>query len=310
MSAHLGFLRVLERLPRIEPRIMAAALGRCRSDFLQRGWITQEAYLTHVMVPFLESEEEVEVEIDQEAAVYRYRSPQMRSRTLERPLADIALYALQVDTWAADLTSLVGIEDRRRSNRPHRVPGHLWHLGEARIAGTHDFAPVFLARAWERAPATEVRLALSDPIWPRGGIVLRHQRDPVDLPCDHVMRGLDEFVRVDDGQDVFEASAFNRVLRGYVTHEGAPEPLQFFQGKRLKLPHFIKSRELSAERAKIIKQMWGTEGKAAPAMSWADVNLNAETGYQSFDDAFGGVPEREDVITKVGRAKYRVRRNP
>lgn len=310
MSAHLSFLTVLARLPRVDSRVMAAALGRCRPEFLQRRWITEEDYLTHVMVPFLDSEQEVEVEIDQDAAVYRYRSPQQRSRTVERPLANIALYALQVDAWVTDLASLVGIEDRRRSDRQHRVPGHLWHLGEVRIAGTHDFAPVFVGRAWERAPATEMTLALIDPIWPRGGIVLRHQRDPVELPRDHVMRGLDEFVRVDDGQNVFDASAFDRVLRGFVTPSGAPEPVQFFQGHRLKLPHFSESRELSAERAKIIKQMWGAEGKAAPEMSWADVNRIAATGYQSFDDAFDGKTEREEVIDLVRRGKYRVRRNP
>ena len=130
------------------------------------------------------------------------------------------------------------------------------------------------------------------------------------MPRDHVMRALDEFVRVDDGQDVFDASAFDRVLRGYVTPSGVPEPLQFFQGNRLKLPHFAASRELSPERAKIIKQMWGVEGKAAPEMSWAEVNGIANTGYQSFDDAFGGKAEREDVIDLVKRGKYRVRRNP
>jgi hypothetical protein len=169
---------------------------------------------------------------------------------------------------------------------------------------------VFVARAWERAPEDEVRTALGDPIWARGGVLLRHQRSLESLPRDHVMRALDEFVRVDDGQDVFDASAFDRVLRGYITPTGEPEPLQFFQGNRLKLPHFSESRELSPERAKIIKQMWGVEGKAAPDMSWADVNRIANTGYQSFDDAFGGVDGREDVIAKSGRAKYRVRRNP
>lgn len=309
MSVHLSFLEALERLPQIDSRVMAAGLGRCRPEFLQRRWITEQGYLTHVMVPFLDSEQEVEVEIDQDAAVYRYRSPQQRSRTVERPVAGIALYALQVDTWLTDLASLVGIEERRRSDRRHRVPGHLWHLGEIRIAGTHDFAPVLVVRTWERAPAAEMTSMLSDPIWPRGGIVLRHQRDSVELPRDHVMRGLHEFVRVDDGQDVFDASAFDRVLRGFVTPSGAPEPVEYFQGNRLKLQHFFESRELSAERAKIIKQMWSADGKAAPEMSWAEVNRIANTGYQSFDDAFGGKVEREDVIDLVRRGKYRVRRN-
>ena len=52
------------------------------------------------------------------------------------------------------------------------------------------------------------------------------------------------------------------------------------------------------------------DGRAAPELSWAEVNRIVNTGYQSFDDAFGGKAEREDVIAKVGRAKYRVRRNP
>jgi hypothetical protein len=227
------------------------------------------------------------------------------------PLPEIALYMLQVDTWLDDLVALIGIEDRHRSTRRIRVRDHLWHIGDVRIAGTHDFAPVFVARAWTRAPEGEMTTVLADATWPRGGIVLglRPSRIVV-LPRDHAMRSLDEFVRVDDGKAVFDASAFDRVLRGYVTPSGAPEPEQFFRGTRLKLPHFSESRELSAERAKIIKQMWGVEGQVAPEMSWADVNRIASTGYQSFDDAFGGKPEREDVITLVRRGKYRVRRNP
>ncbi len=310
LSAYLHFLAALERLPRIDHRVMAGALGRCIPEFLRRHWITADDYLTHVMVPFLDSEQEVEVEIDANAAVYRYRSLQQRSRVLERPLGEIALYSLQVDTWLTDLASLIGIETRHLSRNRSCVPGYLWHLGDVRIAGTHDFAPVFVARAWERAPEGAVHTVLGDAIWARGGLLLRHARSPATLPRDHVMRGIDEFVRVDSGQDVFDASALDRVLRGHVTPSGVPEPLQFFQGSRLKLPHFAVSRELAPERVKIIKQMWGSEGKPAPEMSWAEVNSIANTGYQSFDDAFGGKAEREDVIDLVKRGKYRVRRNP
>jgi hypothetical protein len=124
------------------------------------------------------------------------------------------------------------------------------------------------------------------------------------------MRSLNDFVRVEDGQDVFDASAFDRVLRGFLTINGIPEPEQFLQGNRLKLPHFVTSRELAPERAKIIKVMWGEEGKAPPEMPWAEVNGLANTGYQSFDDAFGGPEARCDVIEKARRARYRVRRNP
>lgn len=309
MSLHLRFLIAIDRLSSLATPVLATMLGRDCSQFLQRGWVTAEGHLTHVMAPFLDSECEVEIEADPDAGCYRYRSP-LDGRTVVQPLNEIALYGIQIEPWLADLARLIGIEDRRRASRPCRTPQHLWHLGELRVAGTHDFAPVFVGRAWMRAPSAETSAALADSVWPRGGVILQACRSHAVLPRDHVIRALDEFVRVDGGQDVFDASAFDRVLRGYVTPSGAPEPVEFFQGNRLKLPHFPESRELSAERAKIIKQMWSADGKAAPEVSWAEVNRVANTGYQSFDDAFGGKAEREDVIALVKRGKYRIRRNP
>ena len=46
-------------------------------------------------------------------------------------------------------------------------------------------------------------------------------------------------------------------------------------------------------------------------MSWAEVNgaTTVNTGFQSFDDAFGGKAVREEVLELVKRSKYRVRRN-
>lgn len=310
MSAYLDYFNAIERVRSVEQRVTGISIGHHRAEFFRRKWMTEDSYLTRVMVPFLDSEEEVEADIDEDAGVFRYRSPQQRSRIVTRPLTDIVLYTWCIDTWLTDLCNLIGIEPRNRSQRRTRVPDHLWHLGNARIAGTHDFAPVFVGRLWERAPASETTSVLCDPIWPRGGVLLRHRPSCDSLPCDHVMRSLNDFVREDDGQDVFDASAFDRVLRGFVTTNGIPEPDQFLQGNRLKLPHFVTSRELSPERAKIIKVMWGEEGKAPPLMSWVEVNGIANTGYQSFDDAFDGPDARDEVIEKVLRARYRVRRNP
>jgi len=309
MSLHLHFFAAIDRLPSLDTPVLATALGRDWPQFLQRGWITDEGHLTHVMAPFLDSECEVEIEADPDAGCYRYRSP-LNGRIVVQPLSEIALCGIQIEPWLAELTSLIGIEDRRRASRSCRTPHHLWYLGDLRVAGTHDFAPVFVGRAWARAPADDTSSVLADSVWPRSGVVLQACRTHSVLPRDHVIRALDEFVRVDGGQDVFDASAFDRVLHGYVTSSGEPEPEQFLQGNRLKLPHFTKSRHLSDERAKLVKQMWGVEGKPAPDMSWAEANKIPNTGYQSFDDAFGSKVEREDVIVKVSRGRYRVRRNP
>lgn len=311
MSPYLHYLAMLEREHNIQSRVMSVALGPWRVEYLRRGWVTEDEYLTHKMVPFLDSEQEVALEINEDAGVYCYRSPQQRGRTVTQSLTEITRYALQVDVWLNDLALLIGIEPRHLSARRARVPDHLWHLGEIRIAGTHDFAPVFVGRRCERASGSEMVAVLADPIWPRGGVLLRHQPMESHLPRDHAARSLRDFVRMgDDRCDIFDASSFDRVLRGFVTPGDIPEPEQYFKGNRLKLPHFTASRELSPERAKIIKLMWGIEGKAPPDLSWAEVNAQANTGYQSFDDAFGCVTAREEVIEKVRRGRYRVRRNP
>ncbi|WP_307734467.1 hypothetical protein [Xanthomonas albilineans] len=311
MSVYLEFFKALDRLQRLDVPVMAKTLGRSSADFLHRRWVTESGYLTHVMVPFLDSQQEVEVQADPDAAVYQYRSPQQRGRTITRPLTEIALYTLRLDVWLDDMAWLIGIEEPRRSTRRVSVPDHLWHLGDARIMGTHDFVPVFVTRAFQRAPKIEMATALADAIWPRSGVLLAPPPSlTAVLPRDHAMRSLHEFVRVDDGRDVFDASAFDRVLRGHIACAEVTEPEQFLQDQRLKLPHFVTWRELSRERAKIIKQMWGSDGQAAPEMSWAQVNRIANTGYQSFDDAFGGKCEREDLLWLVKRGKYRLRRKP
>ncbi|CBA17098.1 hypothetical protein XALC_2620 [Xanthomonas albilineans GPE PC73] len=88
------------------------------------------------------------------------------------------------------------------------------------------------------------------------------------------MRSLHKFARMHKGRDVFDASTFDRILRGHVTPAEGAEPEKFLHDQHLKLPHFVAWRELSRERAKIIKHMWETDGQAAPEMSWAQVNRN------------------------------------
>jgi len=209
-----------------------------------------------------------------------------------------------------DLGKLVGIEPRQVPDQRVRIPKHLWHLGQVRIAGTHDFAPVFMGRLWERADPDAISRHLCDPIWPRGGVLFLRQTPVKSPPGEHAVRSVADFIRMDAGQETFDTAAFDRVLRGYATVLGVPEPEQFLQGNRLKLPHIAESRELSDAQAKIIKHMWGQDGKPSPLMPWVEINRHANTGYQSLDDAFVDRVQRENLIEKFGRGKYRVRRNP
>jgi hypothetical protein len=306
----VAFCDVLERVLSVAPRVDALVLGSDREAFLQRGWVQADGYLTCPQVPFGDSMEEVQVDIDEDAGVFRYASPQQRSRKVVRPLSEIALYSLRMNRFLSDLGHLMGIETRQVSNQYERVPNHLWHLGQMRIAGTHDFAPVFMGRLWARADSVDTTSHLCDPVWPRGGVLFLQQSTAKSLPGAHVVRRLADFIRLEADREVFNAAGFDRVLRGYATVLGEPEPVQFRQGNRLKLPHFTESRELSDIQSKIIKHMWGQDGKAPPVMSWADVKKLVNTAYQSPEDAFVDRARREDVIEKVSRGKYRIRRNP
>lgn len=310
LSATVAFCDVLERVRSLTSRVDAQVLGSNREEFLQRGWVQTDGYLTCPMVPFGDSMEEIDADIDEDAGVFRYSSPQQRSRKVVRPLSEIALYGLRMDRFLADLGHLMGIETRQVPNQYERVPDHLWHLGQVRIAGTHDFAPVFMGRLWAHADSVDTASLLCDPVWSRGGVMFLQQSPPKSPPGAHVVRRLADFIRLDAEREVFDAAGFDRVLRGHATVLGVPEPVQFLQGIRLKLPDFTESRELTDAQARIIKVMWGHDGKAPPSMSWAEINRLANTGYQSLDDAFKDRVQREIVIEKVGRGKYRVRRNP
>jgi hypothetical protein len=312
-NLHVEYLAALERVDGVGDLVSAFQLRSLAQPFLERRWIVKEGYLTHIEVPYrdFDVEDEVEVTVDEEAGTYSYRSPSDRKRKITGPLADIALYAFNSEVWLDDLSDLIGIEPRRFSQQRTRVLNHLWHLGDVRIAGTHEFAPVFVSRLCGYAPEPEMASVLCNSIWPRGGVVLRVRSSGHESQGAHVLRGIEEFIRADEeGRERFDAPAFDRVLRGFVTESGTSEPVQFLQGNRLKLPHFSQSRELSPERARIIKVMWGIEGKEPPVMAWIEVNQSAKTGYQSFADAFDSAKDLEDVIQKLRRGRYRLRRNP
>jgi hypothetical protein len=57
--------------------------------------------------------------------------------------------------------------------------------------------------------------------------------------------------------------------------------------------------------------MWGQDGAPPPINSWAEANLNANTGYTSFDDAFAWDRLKwTDFFERISHGKYRLRRNP
>lgn len=309
MSVMLDYWTRLDQRPSGSNYRLPYQLGPNFNHFKQAGWISLAGYLAAIGDEF-DLSEEVDVEdIDEDAGIFRHIDPQHRWRKIEKPLSSITLYEFRENTWLDELANLLAFEPRQASNNRVLVPQHLWHLGQLRIQGTRKFAPVFITRLATKATSSKLNAALADPIWQRG--IVLHINSSAQLSVgEHVFRQLGDFLYAENGQEQFDLDALDRILRGFVTPIKESEPEQFISSTRLKLPHFKESREYSTERMKVIKALWGIEGSPAPSMSWADANREANTGYQSFDDAFDTVKAREDVIEKVSRGKYRVRRNP
>ena len=263
------------------------------------------------MVSFLDGEIEVEVEIDEDAGVYRYRSSQWRSRILARPLSEIALYDFHVDAWLHDLGKWIGLEEDSPKDQT-RIPGHLWHLGDFRVCTTAEPAPVLIARRLQFALPEALSSVLADPAWGRRGVVLMRERPSLPLPGVHEVRALSEFIGPQEGGAQFDSASFVRVLRSLTPPSASDQRTQYLDGQDLLLPHFETTVRLSPARARIVKASWGTDGYPSPIVTWAEIKIAAHSSYQSFDDAFKDCRdmEREDVFDLIDHGKYRLRRTP
>ena len=311
-AAYLAFLAALEQASDLTKPVCAFRMGRCADDFVERRWLRPaHAYLTRQMVSFLDGEIEVEVEIDEDAGVYRYRSPQWRSRILARPLSEIALYDFHVDAWLHDLGKWIGLEEDSPKDQT-RIPGHLWHLGDFRVCTTAEPAPVLIARRLQFALPEALSSVLADPAWGRRGVVLMRERPSLPLPGVHEARAFSEFIGPQKGNGQFDSVAFVRVLRSLTPPSASDQRTQYLDDQDLLLPHFETVVRLSPARARIVKASWGTDGYPSPIVTWAEIKIAAHSSYQSFDDAFKDCKdmEREDVFDLIDHGKYRLRRTP
>lgn len=311
-ASHLAFLAVLEQAGDLTRPVCALRMGRCGDDFVQRRWLRPaHAYLTRQMVSFLDGEIEVDVEIDEDAGLYRYRSPQWHSRILTRPLAEIALHDFCVDAWLRDLAEWIGLETADVKAQA-RIPHQLWHLGDFRVGKATEPAPVLIARRLASASPEALSSVLVDPAWARSGVILMRERPLLPLPGIHEARALSEFIGPQEGGGQFDSASFVRVLRSLTPSSASDQRTQYLDGQDLLLPHFETAIRLSPARARIVKASWGTDGYPSPIVTWAEIKIAAHSSYQSFDDAFKDCKdmEREDVFDLIDHGKYRLRRTP
>lgn len=100
---HSEYLLMLERARSLEERLSSDDLRGHAAAFLARHWVIADGHLTHILVPVLDSEQEVEVDVGDDLKTYCYQSPGCCGRVVTRPLSDITLYAINFDAWMDEI---------------------------------------------------------------------------------------------------------------------------------------------------------------------------------------------------------------
>ncbi len=303
-------LIALERLREVSDVVTGANIGLTAMAGAGPRWFIPDGHLTHVVVPFLDSDDEVEVTVNEDTQQYQYVSLQQSRRVVTRPLAEIILYQVNLNAILDHLASMLNIRQTATTRRQCLVPGHLWYLGEFRIGNTAASAPIFYGRALSAAPSSLLEERLTSAIHEHAGIVLTPNIPTTTFSTRHPPRSMNDFLHTVDGNETFDVVALTRVLTGASSaeHGQADESFDEIEG-RLKLRHLPKTETFSGIQKKIIAIFW--RARDGDCLEWTqDVKTQSGSVATTLDKAMGGKERRELYIEHTGtRGCYRLRRS-
>jgi len=302
-SPHLRFFQALDNLPRLDASVLAERLGPDYRRFLQRRWIVPVGHLTHLMVPFLDSEQEVEVQIDDDQKTYSYRSPSCQGRVVIRPLSQITLYAINLAVWMEKTCDLLEIQPSRRARNTELITGVLWHLGDVRVGNTNRHAPIYLARRMNPTDE-ELRQTLLNAKRPGQGIVLTANDVDLGLPNGHQACGITRLlVGLGDGNS-YDRDLLQRLLKGLAAD--ADDPEEYFDANtgELKLAFIAEPRTFKGKQRDVMAMFW--KARQQHSLKWSDVTTRTTCGKDP-DSVFG--PEWSTWLVRIEgqRGHYRLR---
>ena len=302
-SPYLSFFLALDNLSRLDASVQADRLGREYQQFLQRRWVVPAGHLTHVMVPFLDSEHEVEVDVDDDRQTYCYQSLGCRSRVVTRPLADITLYAVNIDAWMDEICDVLEIEPSQRARSRNLIADHLWHLGNVRVGNTHRHAPVYLARGMHAADQ-DLRQALLNVKRPSQGIVLTAHDLDIELPNSHQTCGIDRLL-VNSGDGItYDTELLDRLLKGVAVD--ADDPDEYFDADtgELKLACVAEPKTFKGKQKDVIAMFW--KARQQHSLKWSEV-VTRTSCQKDPDSVFGSEWSRWLERIEGQRGHYRLR---
>lgn len=303
---HSEYLLMLERTRSLEERLSSDDLRGHAAAFLARRWVIADGHLTHILVPVLDSEQEVEANVDDDLQTYSYRSPSCRDRVVTRPLADIRLYAINPDAWMDEICDLLEIEPSRRTRTREIIVGHLWHLGDIRVGQTHRFAPVYLARRVD-ASDQDLRRALINVKRPSQGIVLTAHDVDLDLPNSHQACWVGHLLLESSEGVRCDTELLQRMLKGSAAD--ADDRDEYFDNDtgELKLACMAEPKIFKGKQRAVITQFW--KARAQSGMKWSDVIERTGCGKDP-DSVFGSkwTAWLERIEGQHGHYRLRTRR--
>lgn len=300
---HSEYLLVLEHARSMEKRLLADELRGQAVAFLSRRWMVADGHLTSIQVPVLDSDQEVEVEIDHDRQTYFYRSPSCRGRVVTRPLSDITLYAINLDAWMDDVCDLLEIEPSRRARSREVIAERLWHLGDIRVGQTHRFAPIYLARRLPSS-AADWQHALLSAKRPSQGIVLTAHDVDIELPNSHQTCGIGRLL-VDSGDGItYDADLLHRLLKG--TGADADDPDEYFDADigELKLACVAEPKTFKGKQKDVIAMFW--KARQQHSLKWSEV-VTRTSCQKDPDSVFGSEWSRWIERIEGQRGHYRLR---
>ena len=267
---HTDYLFILEHTRSLDAKLMPDALHGLDIAFQKRRWMIRDGHLASTQILVLDSEEEVEVEIDEENDTFSFRTPGPHSCILTRPLAEIAFYSINIDAWMDEISSLLGIPPHLRARHREVIPEHLWHLGDVRVGKTKLFAPVYIARRLESCQE-DWKQALRDLKRPSHGVVLTARDWKTDLPNGHQACSLDRLLISDANGASCDSALLDRLLQGIAADAESPD--EYFNEKtgELKLAWMAKQEIFGGKQKLVITMLW--KARHQSSVKWSEIRI-------------------------------------
>ena len=253
----------------------------------------------------LDGEDEVDVEVDVEAGTYSFHRLGGQTSKVTRPLAEITVYAFNVDAWLNQITTLFGIEPTKVARRRELIQGHLWHLGDLRVSSSSHFVPLYVSRRQKMCPS-EWEQNLRDLERSSHGIVLMtDSKMGANLPNHHQGRELDALLTDVTNVVTLKGDVLDRMLG--CEPENDSDDIDAFNEitGMLNLRCMEASHRFKGIQKSVIGMFW--RARSMPSLKWEAVM--DQTGCGKDPGSVFKNPDWKDFLDRVEAGHYQIRIN-